>query len=122
MMQNLITTFEQMTSPVHGAESGSQRDGIHESLGASERQRNLLNECLSHLDDFIAQAQYNPTAESRRTLSNFDDELGQVDVVLAAEALRSAAESLARITGRGSSGDVEEVLGVVFERYVLQLV
>jgi tRNA modification GTPase len=42
-----------------------------------------------------------------------DDE---VDIVVAAEALRSAAEALARITGRSDSGDVEEVLGVVFEK------
>jgi small GTP-binding protein len=121
LMQHLISTFEQMTSPVHIAEPGSQRNGIHESLGASERQRNLLSECLSHLDDFIAQAHNNPTTEIGRTSSNFEGELGQVDVVLAAEALRSAADSLARITGRGASGDVEEVLGVVFERYVLNL-
>jgi tRNA modification GTPase len=118
LMQNLISTFEQMTSPVQGVESDSQRD---ESLGASERQRNLLNECLAHLDEFISQAQGSPNMESGRTSSSLDDELDQVDVVLAAEALRSAAESLARITGRGATGDVEEVLGVVFERYVSNL-
>jgi tRNA modification GTPase len=116
LMQTLISTFEQMTSPVQGADTVSRRDDIHEPLGASERQRNLLNECLQHLDEFISQTQISPTPESDHTASCQDDGLGQVDVVLAAEALRSAADSLARITGRGGSGDVEEVLGVVFER------
>jgi len=40
------------------------------------------------------------------------------DVVLAAEHLRLAAGCLARITGRGDAGDIEEVLGVIFEKYV----
>jgi tRNA modification GTPase len=120
LMHSLVSAFQQMTSPVQGAESGSQRDDIHESLGASERQRNLLDECLGHLDEFVSQTQINHTAEGGRASSSQDDELDQVDVVLAAEALRSAADSLARISGRGASGDVEEVLGVVFERFVSQ--
>lgn len=41
-----------------------------------------------------------------------------VDIVTAAENLRAAAESLAQITGRGGA-DVEDVLGVVFEKYVV---
>lgn len=40
----------------------------------------------------------------------------EVDIVTAAENLRFAAESLAQITGRGGA-DVEDVLGVVFEKY-----
>lgn len=38
------------------------------------------------------------------------------ETVLAAEYLRYAADSLARITGKGEAGDVEEVLGVVFKK------
>ena len=49
------------------------------------------------------------------TVGDGDDE---VDVVLAAESLRAAAECLSKITGKGEAGDVEEVLGVVFEKYV----
>lgn len=45
----------------------------------------------------------------------FDAE-SEVDIVTAAENLRFAAESLAQITGRGGA-DVEDVLGVVFEKY-----
>jgi len=33
-----------------------------------------------------------------------------------AEHLRFAADCLAKITGKGESGDVEDVLGVVFEK------
>jgi hypothetical protein len=40
----------------------------------------------------------------------------EVDIVTAAENLRFAAESLAQITGR-EGADVEDVLGVVFEKY-----
>jgi tRNA U34 5-carboxymethylaminomethyl modifying GTPase MnmE/TrmE len=41
----------------------------------------------------------------------------EVDIVTAAEHLRYAADALASITGKGESGDVEDVLGVVFEKY-----
>ena len=41
---------------------------------------------------------------------------GAVDIVTAAEHLRSAADCLAKITGKGESGDVEDILGVVFEK------
>ncbi len=41
---------------------------------------------------------------------------GAVDIVTAAEHLRFTADCLAKITGKGTSGDVEDVLGVVFEK------
>ncbi|OIW29955.1 P-loop containing nucleoside triphosphate hydrolase protein [Coniochaeta ligniaria NRRL 30616] len=68
---------------------------MQDLLGVTERQRQLLVECRGHLEEFLAEA----------------------DVVLAAEHLRSAANCLARITGRGEGGDVEEVLGVIFEKF-----
>lgn len=44
----------------------------------------------------------------------------EIDIVLAAEYLRNAADDLSRLTGRGdgvsSGADVEDVLGVVFEK------
>jgi tRNA modification GTPase len=49
--------------------------------------------------------------------STDDSTQGDFDIVLAAEHLRSAANCLSRITGRGEASDVEEVLGVVFEKY-----
>ncbi|RCI07723.1 hypothetical protein L249_5697 [Ophiocordyceps polyrhachis-furcata BCC 54312] len=68
-------------------------------LAVSERQRQLLARCREHLDGFDAEAA-SP----------------EPDVVLVAEFLRLAADCLACITGRVEGGDVEELLGVVFER------
>ncbi|KAK3995090.1 hypothetical protein QBC44DRAFT_321176 [Cladorrhinum sp. PSN332] len=75
-------------------------------LGVTERQNQLLSECQLHLEDFIHEARIRGA-----------DGQGEPDVVLAAEHLRLAANQLAAITGRGDSGDVEEVLGVIFEKF-----
>lgn len=77
---------------------------LQDLLGVTERQRQLLARCRAHLEDFLLEAQ--PQPGERR----------DADTVLAAEHLRYAADCLARITGRGESGDVEDVLGVVFEK------
>ncbi|KAJ3495463.1 hypothetical protein NLG97_g3383 [Lecanicillium saksenae] len=74
-------------------------------LGVTERQRQLLVDCRGYLEEFMLEA-------SRGQ----DDDL-EADSVLAAEFLRYAADGLARITGRGEGGDVEDVLGVVFEKF-----
>jgi tRNA modification GTPase len=86
-----------------------------ESLGATERQRLLLSECLSHLSTFLSTVDKR-SADTSPTGEEAAHEADEVDIVVAAECLRSAADALARITGRGDSGDVEEVLGVVFEK------
>ncbi len=78
-------------------------------LGVTERQRQLLRACREHCDRYIEETNKIPVEGS--TESRFD-------IVVAAEHLRSAADCLSRITGRGDAGDVEEVLGVVFEKYV----
>lgn len=72
---------------------------LQDLLGVTERQRQLLGECREHLLGFMEEAQRE-----------------EADAVLAAEYLRYAAASLARITGRGGFGDVEDVLGVIFEK------
>jgi tRNA modification GTPase len=88
----LIQLFENMTSiPLEEADL----------LGVTERQSQLLKACSVQLQGFMSEA------------SNGDE----VDIVIAAEYLREAANYLAKITGRGEAGDVEEVLGVVFEKY-----
>ncbi|KAK3296959.1 uncharacterized protein B0H64DRAFT_114649 [Chaetomium fimeti] len=79
-------------------------DDMQHLLGVTERQNQLLAECERHLDDFMA--------EARKS-----DPYGGPDIVLAAEYLRLAGLRLASITGRGESGDVEEVLGVIFEKF-----
>ncbi|OAP65039.1 tRNA modification GTPase TrmE [Fonsecaea erecta] len=111
------------------------------SLSVTHRQTRYLSQCLHHLEDFLAQTQShlhtetpeisdscNPATgyRARRhddfvapniAQANGDGEVdGAVDIVTAAEHLRFAADCLAKITGKGGSGDVEDVLGVVFEK------
>lgn len=98
LTEALVSTFSQMTEmPVD----------LQDLLGVTARQAQLLARCRAHLEDFMAEAR--PEGE--------DHPPGvEADTVLAAEFLRYAADCLARITGKGEAGDVEDVLGVVFER------
>jgi len=109
LLEGLTESFHSLTdaAPIPGVNQiSSGRDEA--SLGASERQARLLGECKGHLDTFIASV----------AVPDDDENLDQdIDIVLAAESLRDAAECLAKITGRGEGGDVEEVLGVVFENF-----
>lgn len=94
-VDQLVSVFKSMTAiPTD----------MQDLLGVTTRQRQLLSKCTQHLVDFIRVAH--------------PDSGGESDIVLAAEHLRSAANCLSRITGRGQAGDVEEVLGVVFEKCV----
>lgn len=115
-LNGLLQTFKDMTSALV---PNSEPDPSiwQESLGATERQRVLLSECLSHLEAFLTTVRATKNAGRYDTFDESDGEVDEdVDIVVAAESLRLAAECLARITGRGESGDVEEVLGVVFEK------
>lgn len=100
LTNQLIRSFENLTS---------LPDDIQDLIGGTERQRQLLIKCRAHLEDFIAEAAEDPSEEQ------YSDH--EPDIVLAAEHLRYAANCLAQITGRGDIGDVEEVLGVIFEKY-----
>lgn len=100
LTQTLIHRFEDLTS---------LPEDMQDLLGGTERQRQLLAQCRLHLEDFMLQAEAGGLEA---------DDLGdEPDIVLAAEHLRYAGDRLARITGRGDAGDVEEVLGVIFEKY-----
>lgn len=90
VIDRLVGSFSDMTS---------MPTDLQDLLGVTERQRQLLGECREHLLGFMEEAQRE-----------------EADAVLAAEYLRYAAASLARITGRGGFGDVEDVLGVIFEK------
>lgn len=112
LLHGLQGIFAAITSPIVLDDHGASYAVAHpqhiaseweEALGATERQRLLLDECLTHLDDFVSHAGRLEAAE--------------LDVVVAAEGLRAAAVCLAKITGTGEAGDVEEVLGVVFDKY-----
>ena len=109
----LTKLFGRMTAAVVPREhnGNSSNSAWAESLGATERQRLLLLQCLGHLESFLDEVQ-NTDLDAGGVTGPEND----VDVVLAAESLRSAAECLAKMIGRGESGDVEEVLGVVFEK------
>jgi len=97
LLKGLEAVFREMTDP---RGEGMQREEAGMALGATERQRLLVEGCVTFLDNFLEMAGAD-----------------EVDVVAAAEELRGAAECLARITGRGEVGDVEEVLGIVFEKF-----
>ncbi|KAI9801000.1 MAG: hypothetical protein M1825_003534 [Sarcosagium campestre] len=134
-LKGLVTLFKDITAPLTTAASatststsipppGTETDAAEtdaietfsesdwqDSLGTTHRQRVLLEQCLHELDSFLASV----------SMSGFEsDQVAaepEPDVVVAAEQLRRAAECLARITGRGvEAGDVDEVLGVVFEK------
>ncbi|KAF2146128.1 uncharacterized protein K452DRAFT_305107 [Aplosporella prunicola CBS 121167] len=106
----LTEVFEEMTVPFVPDIDNTEPDLSmwQESLGATERQRALLEDCSMHLGGFLAEVD-----------NASKDVEGELDVVLAAESLRAAANCLAKITGRGEAGDVEEVLGVVFEKCIM---
>ncbi|CAG8902010.1 unnamed protein product [Penicillium egyptiacum] len=122
-LRGLITTFGQIASPLGvDGDGGDQYDLSYweDSLGVTHRQSSNLQRCLDHLDDFLSQASSAECSDD----SSRESELGsvdshaesEVDIVTAAEHLRFAADMLAKITGKGESGDVEDVLGVVFEK------
>ncbi|KAF1990115.1 hypothetical protein K402DRAFT_418195 [Aulographum hederae CBS 113979] len=142
----LVKTFEEITAleiPGPSVSADAMMDGgagqgagggadidpsiWQESLNATARQRVLLDECLSHLDAFLGVAPLSsvtpsnsptsPTSSPNTPEDAEDLDNTDVDIVIAAESLRAAADCLARITGRGGQGDVEEVLGVVFEKF-----
>ncbi len=96
MIDGITRAFSSMTSlPA----------GLEDLLGVTERQRQLLEQCRFHLTEYLRAAGQTDTGGE-----------GEPDIVMAAEHLRCAAGYLARITGRGEAGDVEEVLGVIFEK------
>lgn len=112
----LISHFAALTTAISPQSNFGEADADpsiwQESLGATERHRLLLEACIASLDDFTNLVESAADAED-----DLAEDGGEADVVLAAEHLRGAADSLARITGRGEAGDVEEVLGVVFEKF-----
>ena len=114
-LQGLIRHFGDLTAAVTPdlADAVGDPSIWQDSLGASERHRLLLEKCLGCLDAFIAEV----NTASVPIQEDADGDNFEADIVVAAEHLRAAADCLAKITGRGEAGDVEEVLGVVFEKF-----
>jgi len=116
-MDQLVSRFRKLTDPEAALDKPGMQNSFGEagvwedSIGTTYRQTLLLEECQSHLDTYLSAVE--PTQKRTEDL-HMDD---AVDLVIAAESLRAAAECLARVTGQGMAGDVEEVLGVVFEKF-----
>lgn len=92
IVDGLIHFFSKMTElPVD----------IQDLYGVTARQTELLADCRSHLEMVLDESAHE------------DDP----DIVLVAENLRVSAQLLAKLTGRGESSDIEEVLGVIFEKF-----
>ncbi|KAJ5139069.1 uncharacterized protein N7515_003917 [Penicillium bovifimosum] len=116
-LRGLISTFEQIASPLgDGVEGQYDLSYWEDSLGVTHRQSSNLQKCLDHLGDFLSQAAPASPESTQEERGSLADEC-EVDIVTAAEHLRFAADMLAKITGKGESGDVEDVLGVVFEKF-----
>ena len=115
LLRQLSAIFKQKSDAITLTTDAVPESFWEQSLGASERHRLLLQECLTHLDSFV-HCGYVPWRDDRLCNTTGEDE--SIDVVSAAEHLRDAAKCLAKITGKGDvGGDVEEVLGVVFEKF-----
>ena len=115
ILHSLIALFQRMTSPTASSSLPVNSVEAESSLAATTRQRLLIEECLRYLEQYLRVAQ---CREGPGAGAGVGADAGAVDVVIAAEELRSAAECLAKITGKGEgAGDVGEVLGVVFERF-----
>lgn len=125
LLARLTRAFVELTTATTGQEVGSMTPAESQSywtasLSVTHRQSTYLEQCLHHLTNFIDQSL--PPTDSINHGENgvpADPNANlqvEIDIVTAAEHLRFAADCLARITGRGESGDVEDVLGVVFEK------
>ncbi|KAI1111975.1 hypothetical protein F5Y14DRAFT_288111 [Nemania sp. NC0429] len=101
VVDELVLAFQNMTSL-----PASLQD-LH---GVTERQRQLLVQCRDSLEEYVEVTE--SADEGDRAAADHD-----LDLTMAAEHLRYAASCLGRITGRGEAGDVEEILGVIFEKF-----
>lgn len=112
LLDGLKEVFRELTSAavVEGHDGLVDASIWEPSLGVSERQRLLLQQCLQSLDLFLTETEsVNPHQAC---------DVGEADITVVAEHLRAAADCLAKITGKGDCGDVEDVLGIVFEKQV----
>lgn len=90
----------------------------HQDLVGEQMNKNDLSDSTPAMP--TASHQKIPYSRATSTTSRIEADHEEFEIVTAAEHLRSAADHLARLTGRGdgtTSGiDVEDVLGVVFEK------
>ena len=118
-LKGLTNFFSTLTTPFGDpVETAPSSTYWSHSLSVTHRQCTYLEQTLLHLDDYLSLLQAIP--QDQFHTDGHDDLVKdvevEVDIVAAAEHLRFAAECLSKITGKGESGDVEDVLGVVFEK------
>ncbi|KAI1284305.1 GTP-binding protein TrmE N-terminus-domain-containing protein [Xylaria sp. FL0933] len=102
VVDRLVLAFQNMTElPA----------GLQDLHGVTERQRQLLVQCRNSLEEYVE------VTEGVHGEDYDHDAARDIDLTMAAEHLRYAASCLGRITGRGEAGDVEEILGVIFEKF-----
>lgn len=106
-LRGLTRVFMAMTTVLGDDEAGAVQDrsSFEDALAVTHRQSENLKECAFHLENYLL------------ATNDAGDAGTEIDVVMAAEHLRFAADALARNTGRAEAADVEDVLGVVFEKY-----
>jgi len=105
LADTLVASFASMTS------LPKDMQDLH---GVTERQRQLLAQCRAYLHEYLhSVGGGTAVADDGSTDEAVEDD---IDITMAAEQLRYAANHLGRITGRGEAGDVEEILGVIFEK------
>jgi tRNA modification GTPase len=110
LLRGLQNYFTALTCPSRPENHSFDKSYWEQSLSVSHRQSEYLRQCMQHLDDYLSQALSQDYCDERASAAS------EIDIVSAAEHLRFAADCLAKITGRGEGGDVEDVLGVVFEK------
>ncbi len=116
-LTGLTNVFSTLTTPSGDALLDPSSSYWSHSLSVTHRQRTYLSQALVHLDNYLqTSSALSLGASTHHIDTHHDDLIGDIDIVAAAEHLRFAAECLAKITGKGESGDVEDVLGVVFEK------
>ncbi|KAI2470281.1 hypothetical protein F4781DRAFT_181972 [Annulohypoxylon bovei var. microspora] len=102
----LVSSFTSMTS------LPATLQDLH---GVTERQRQLLVKCRGHLESYLESVGSTGSTGEESVYDGIEE--SDADITMAAEHLRYAANFLGRITGRGEVGDVEEILGVIFEKF-----
>ncbi|KAI0433075.1 GTP-binding protein TrmE N-terminus-domain-containing protein [Xylaria sp. FL1042] len=98
---SLVLAFQNMTS------LPATLQDLH---GVTERQRQLLVQCRESLEEYVVVTEGVDEEDHHAAARD-------IDITMAAEHLRYAASCLGRITRRGEAGDVEEILGVIFEKF-----
>ncbi|KAI0378583.1 hypothetical protein F5Y04DRAFT_261750 [Hypomontagnella monticulosa] len=108
VIDQLVTSFTSMTS------LPTTMQDLH---GVTERQRQLLVRCRGHLERYLESVGCTTFVDEESVMGEIQGDDTDTDITMAAEHLRYAANYLGRITGRGEVGDVEEILGVIFEKF-----